>query len=346
MNKVLFAVYAALISLVVACGAVPGDSTHADPFVSNAQKASKVGPPGPTGPPGPAGAAGPAGPAGPPGAVGPRGPAGPAGGVVQPAPAPTAPPVAPPVKTVPPAPAPTPRPVPVSSPAPPAPPVSTSGGTAAATLKLGAPVFDDEFNGTAVDKSKWGLPGECWPANDTVTNGRCASHDVVAGGYLRETGTTDGKTGYLSSEYGSKYGVWEARIRITTQGGGKDFHPVLLTWPDAENWPQGGENDFLEVNANDTTASAYIHHHQQGEQDAYESGKLDLGQWHNYALAWGPGYVDGYIDGVRWFHDTDPAAQAPASMHMTIQLDQFNDGSSGFQVTYMDCDWARAYKLA
>lgn len=43
-----------------------------------------------------------------------------------------------------------------------------------------------------------------------------------------------------------------------------------------------------------------------------------------------------------WFHDTDPAAQAPGPMHLCLQLDNFQS-TSGMATVHFDVDWARVY---
>lgn len=120
---------------------------------------------------------------------------------------------------------------------------------------------------------------------------------------------------------------------------------MLITWPDSDQWPQGGEYDYFEVNVGDQAATAYMHHPTASGvvQDAYHSGALDLSQWHNYGFEWAPGGLTGYIDGQVWFHDTDPGVQAPGPMHQTIQLDNFC--GCAMQQAYFDVDWARVYAM-
>jgi len=75
-------------------------------------------------------------------------------------------------------------------------------------------------------------------------------------------------------------------------------------------------------------------------QERYQA-TVDMTQWHTYALDWQPGHIIGYIDGVQWFDDTDPAAQAPEPMHGNIQLDNFF--GADMQPAHMDVDWYRVY---
>lgn len=215
--------------------------------------------------------------------------------------------------------------------------------TAAAIHGWGTPIAagSDEFNGTSLDTSKWGQPDGCWPANDTVQGGRCASHNSVHDGYLDEHGTADGVTGYVSSKFNQHYGRWEARMRVRTTAPGNAFHPVLLTWPQSEQWPSGGELDYLEINSDSTHAQAFIHH-TDGGQDAYTGPAIDFSQWHNYAVEWQPGHIRGFIDGVQWFDSTNSLSQPPGPHHATAQLDNFS-GTSGMADVHMDVDWYRAY---
>ena len=50
----------------------------------------------------------------------------------------------------------------------------------------------------------------------------------------------------------------------------------------------------------------------------------------------------GYVDGVKWFEDSDPTHQPPGSMHQTLQLDWFPDGTPNGHGE-MRVDWVRVY---
>jgi hypothetical protein len=253
-------------------------------------------------------------------------------------PPPTTQPTAPPTTVVPP---PTTTQPPPTTTTPP-PPVT---GTAAGAFNWGVPLpQSDEFNYVGKpDTTKWDIAGECWPGH--AGNGRrCASRSTVANGYLRETGLANGDTGWLASNVDLKTGRWEVRARMASDGGtGHAYHPVLITWPQSDEWPQGGEYDFMETDIGKPGVEAFMHHPTSGSvvQDEY-SKTVDITQWHNYGFEWSTTGLTGYIDGVVWFHDTKAGIQAPGPMHLTIQLDDFY--GSGMQPAHFDVDWARIYK--
>lgn len=217
----------------------------------------------------------------------------------------------------------------------------------------GPVVAGDEFNGNSVDQAKWGLyggsgPNGCGPGNGG--NGlRCPGQITEGGGVLTITGLPNGTTGGMAWNTDRRYGRWEVRMRVQQLGtGGHPYHPVLLLWPSTDqNWPNNGEIDYAETDADTTQMNAYIHYGDgspDGTQDAFSFPNINLGQWHTYAVDWEPGRITGYIDGRTWFTDTNPKAQPPGSMHQAIQLDA-ND-PSGLDKTIMQVDWFRMYAPA
>lgn len=229
-------------------------------------------------------------------------------------------------------------------PSPPPPPPPPANGDSAGVTQNWGPVnakFSDEFNIIGpVDPSKWfNSVAGCMPGN--AGNGKRCPEDasVVAGSFLRETGEANGSTGWLASQLEQRYGKWEVRMRLSAPAPGQNqYHPVLLLWPTSGKWPQGGEYDYAETDIGSQGVDAFIHHPANTViQDHYTSPNLDLTQWHNYALSWTPTAITGYIDGVQWFTDNATSAQAPGSMHGTIQLD--NNSGTNMSPATMDVDY-------
>lgn len=220
------------------------------------------------------------------------------------------------------------------------PPVDTTppgDGTAAAKFNWGTPVIADEFNGTG------GL-GPIWSAYNSEGhsgNGlRRPSAFVQGGGVVTVTGTANGVSGGAAMKQGQKFGKWEARMKVVP--GDPDYHPVLLLWPDAENWPVGGEVDFAEMESTSKDVDFFLHYSAQNRQ-TNASKEVDITQFHNYAVEWNSTSVTGFIDGVQFFKDTNTSHLPPGAMHATMQLDAFG-GDSGYKQSQMILDFYRVYK--
>jgi hypothetical protein len=145
----------------------------------------------------------------------------------------------------------------------------------------------------------------------------------------------------------SKYWRLEWRVRlysINPQGSGHRYHGVLILWPDSDQWPQGGEDDFYENLADAGTFTAYIHipGNDPGGQHAFEDIRpLDLQNWHNVAFERSRTGVTGWIDGQQVFKVTDSNIQVPGPLHVTTQLDSFYP--SGMEPARMEHQWLRIY---
>lgn len=238
---------------------------------------------------------------------------------------------------------------------------AAAGGTktAAQRFQWGTPLpGSDEFNDGSVrapavpDRSKWAVAGddvgECWPGHNNHGR-RCDANSRVLGGILRMTGEADGDSGWLGSKTGQRYGRWEVRVRSQATGPdtGEQYHPVLIAWPDSDEWPAGAEYDFLENSApGESCAGAFLHYpnHEPQVQETAEKCGVDLTRWHNFGFEWTPEHVRGYLDGIEWFSFGDDCVQcAPGPMHQTIQLDNFTD--SAVQPAVFEIDWARVYAI-
>lgn len=220
----------------------------------------------------------------------------------------------------------------------PPPPSGGPGSEAATRFGWGVPDGGDEFTGSALDLTKWG-------PYDGVGHGgngrRSPSAFSVAGGILTVTGLPNGTTGGMAYRDGQLHGRWETRMRVPA--GDDQYHPVLLLWPDAEDWPVGGEVDYAETTAASDSISFFLHYSAQNRQ-TQASRDVDLATWHNYAVEWTASCITGYLDAVQWFRDCDAGHLPPRSMHQTIQLDYF-PGRGSPQRTVMLVDWVRIYDL-
>jgi hypothetical protein len=200
-------------------------------------------------------------------------------------------------------------------------------------------VISDEFNSGSKPDSKWGMyDGEGHGGNGQ----RKPSAFSIADGVLTVTGSANGVSGGMALDGGQKYGYWETRMKVTP--GDPDYHPVLLLWPDAENFPVGGEIDYAEMESTSKDVDFFLHFGSSNSQ-TNESTPVDITQWHTYSVKWTAAGIWGYVDGKEFFSDTNKGHLPPGPMHATIQLDAFG-GDSGYKETKMQVDWIRQYKAA
>jgi hypothetical protein len=194
-------------------------------------------------------------------------------------------------------PAPAPTPTPTTTTAAPPPP-SASGVPVAGNWTL---AFGDEFNGTAVDTSKWRTN---WYAEGGVMNkvGTYARNATVANGELslKLESTSAGALIHTDFSGGYKLPVGsyvEARAFFPTSGS------VCANWPAwwanptaADKWPSSGEHDIAEVLSGQLTVN---YHSPSGAHNQGAVPGTWCGAYHTYGLHRKAGSADVYWDGVK-----------------------------------------------
>jgi beta-glucanase (GH16 family) len=200
------------------------------------------------------------------------------------------------------------KPTPTS--APPSPPSSPTGA------KL---MFDDEFNGSAVDRSKWNVRNNSWASNEMSIDTSRPQNVSVSGGLLtiraqRERYTVNGTTRDYTSGYldtmglsSQKYGRWEMRAKLPTAQG---LWPAF--WLRSDH--SGGEIDILEAIGGlpQMTVQTVFPNTNDGSvkrSNAYNlAGGSGISGWHVYGFEWSPGSMSWDIDGVTVFRVTSKDA--------------------------------------
>jgi beta-glucanase (GH16 family) len=217
-------------------------------------------------------------------------------------------------------------------------PSAGSESSAATLLGWGAPNFEDDFDGPL---------GPVWQVYDGpghVGNGvRSPDAISVEDGILTIDGDGKGTTGGLSLGEGQMYGRWEGRVRAPVSD--DTYNALLLLWPDAEDWPAGGEVDFMEMlDAQRQKTRIFVHY---GEDNSQVSGEVavDATQWHNWAVEWTPQHIVAYLDGKEWYRTSDEDVLPPRPMHLAVQLDWFPEQGDRKDVepSQMDVDWIKQY---
>ncbi len=202
----------------------------------------------------------------------------------------------------------------------------------------------DEFDGSAL--------GPQWGPYSGETTGGVGRHDpanlIVRDGML--TILSHGlSSGGLAWNKGQQYGRWEVRAR-TQQAVG--YGDVLILWPDAEDFPEGGEVDFMEIPKparNDFTFN--LHYGADNSQNGIHVPG-DFTQWHNYAVEWTADHVAGFVDGQQVFYSDEQEQIPPRPMHLAMQQDigpygddwiPSRDSTTPAEVRFQ-IDWVRIYR--
>ena len=214
---------------------------------------------------------------------------------------------------------------------------------AEAAVRYGWQLQDhDEFNGNAL--------GPAWKPYTGETTGGVGRHEPanlqVADGMLSivSRGLTSGG---LEWAPGQLYGRWEVRARTQKAVG---YGDVLILWPDAEDFPEGGEVDFMEIPKPERNEYNFNLHF--GADNSQNGTKVagDFTQWHNYAVEWTPDHVAGFVDGQEVFRTTERYQIPPRPMHLTMQQDigpyddwiPPRDATTPAEVRFQ-IDWVRIY---
>ena len=233
-----------------------------------------------------------------------------------------------------------------SAPAPAAAGPTATGSAPTGPAGLWSMVFDDEFNGTGLDTTKW---SPNWYRDGGVQNDvpTYASNVQVTGGNLVLTlaGTDSGASVNTNPDSvqngpGFSLGVGNyVEARISFPGDGTDIYNWPAWWASGPNWPSSGEHDIAEgldqltVNYHSPSGA-----HNQGVIPGVWSN-----QFHTYGLYRGNGYADVYWDGQKVkTYSTDDNSGGQGLI--------LNVGRGGRTVTgaasAVKVDWVRAYQPA
>ncbi len=208
--------------------------------------------------------------------------------------------------------------------------------TAAAELGWGEPNRSDDFNSAAA-LSEWVVydgPGH-------AGNGRRTPAAMeVADGVLTITGDSKGNSGGMGWLPGQMHGRWEVCARSSTAP--ESYHSLALLWPDAEDWPAGGEVDFMEVIDPARHEVQFWLHWGPGAKKSH-SIPVDATQWHSYAVEWTPAHLIYYVDGEPEWLISDPGRLPPRPMHLCLQLDYFGGDAGAGARQWVD--WVRQYNV-
>jgi beta-glucanase (GH16 family) len=249
----------------------------------------------------------------------------------------------------------------------PVPPAGSECATDPITSAAGvSPVFDDEFTGTAVDRSKWRVRNNTWGTNEYSLLTSRSKNVVVSNGvltiraqrerYTAYSQTRDYTSGYLDTIgiHSQEYGRWTMCAKLPTA---KGLWPAFWLRSDHSL----GEIDILEsvggLNqmTSQTVLESTMDHTVKRTNNYNVPG--GIGAWHVYGFTWTPTSMSWDIDGrtvytvkasdYAW---TSSGFQDTMNIRLNLQVGgempawwkSDVDSSTRFPADY-EVDWVRVY---
>jgi hypothetical protein len=206
--------------------------------------------------------------------------------------------------------------------------------------KLTHLLLSDDFTGTALN-SNWTIYNSQWSA-DPLAN--VPSLVSVNNGMLSLS--TNGLSGSgVSMHAGAAatlpvYGRYDFRARMSA---GASNGGVIMLWPNAENWPVGGEIDMAELSAADRQAADFVVHYGTDNRQILLTTQGDFTVWHSYSVEWTPTQIRYWVDGLLLSAITNTAAIPTGGMHLVAQVGPHGTGGSTAPSSTMDIDWIKVY---
>lgn len=229
--------------------------------------------------------------------------------------------------------------------------------TTAVDSKYQRLVFEDTFDGIALDTTKWSVytsPGN----HDSEPGLRLARAVTVQNGKLVITATWDPNASRIAGRYGEvvsgamshrtdyTYGRFEVIGRVDNDPTAT-MSAVALTWPQSGIWPRDGENDWWETLHNPSRRPTHSFFHflnsiGQPDQVALTYDDIDSTVFHKYTMDWEPDRIRVFVDDVLHGTVTDKRAIPQVPHHVCLQLDAF--GRRIIQPVKMEVQSVRIYQ--
>ncbi len=179
---------------------------------------------------------------------------------------------------------------------------------------IGTLVWNDEFNGSSLDMSKWtyetgnGCPSLCGWGNSELEYYTTSPNNIrVTGGNLEievraeamgGSSFTSGKIITRNIAYWT-YGRFEARMRLPE---GRGLWPAFWMLPETNNWPTTGEIDIMEYRGDmNTRTSGTLHYGNPWPGNLWDG--VDYFHTSNLATAFHIYAVEWTANELRWYFD-------------------------------------------
>lgn len=217
---------------------------------------------------------------------------------------------------------------------------------AAGTSRSQTLIWSDEFEGAALDTSKWVVVNQedwwdCWyaPHNVEVSNGTLKLHsqeELYNGKHW--TGAK------LESKYYPQYQYLEARVRHSLQ----DAHIWSAWWTvgwTGSTWQWPPEFDIFEFMKVWQTSPFQTYHWTGNDWDIVPPTGVDETEWHTYGVYWTAAEAPVfYLDGVPTYQSSgDPQVAQIAALLLLSSSPNRDDHYSGCPLGHFEVDYVRVH---
>jgi len=239
-------------------------------------------------------------------------------------------------------------------------------------LEAGELKFEDNFEGSSLDASKWthdiGRGNWGWgngekqyykSENTTVNDGRA----IITADKSQQYEFTSSK---IKSKFTFRYGSVQARIKTVS---GKGLWPAFWLLPSGGNWPCDGEIDIMEqgsyisgnTEAKITTGAAHLgtcpfpSNEDKWQYESFKKTSIDsyADGFHVYEIRWEEDKITWLVDEQNIFQVTPedypgknwPFNQRNWYMILNLAIDRDGPDNNTKFPAQMEIDWVRVYEL-
>jgi beta-glucanase (GH16 family) len=243
---------------------------------------------------------------------------------------------------------PPPAPTPPPPPPPPAPPPATPSAPTGWTL-----AWSDEFDGTALDTSKWSAVTNCGDKRNNELQCYMDANVRVSSGSLVLTLQRQSRSGFSYTSGAVKTGTKfraspsvRVEFRAKMPIGGDGIWPALWLYP-TNQWPP--EIDVLETVEDMRTVYQTYHWGttQTHQQDSSGTSVSSPADWHVYAIEWTPGQIKWLVDDrVTKSHTGSDVTSTPMQLYANLSCGGSWPGNScGAALPQtLQIDYVRVYR--
>lgn len=232
--------------------------------------------------------------------------------------------------------------------------------------------FEDDFNGTALDTTKWiyelgdvgrNNESQTYRSQNVAVENGCLVLTAKRESYNNKNWTSGSIT--TQGKFEQTYGRWEAKIKFPNVNGafcafwGKGANQVNIYHEDGKRetggvqWPMCGEFDITEtIPGTSTKARSNLWKYSGGSLGSGASTNLVSSDWHVYGMEWTDAYIQMFVDGVafkKYTFSNYNATEIQAYYLPFFMIINMAVGSSGgtpastLNEMKMYVDWVRVY---